>query len=102
MRKKEVAYQKAIAMRAKGHMYSEILTEIPVAKSTLSDWLKSVGLAKPQMQRLTKKRLEAGRRGGLSRRNAREREVKYLLDAGVEEVGSLSDRGLWLVGITLY
>ena len=44
--------QKAIALRKRGYSYSEILAEVPVAKSTLSLWLRSVGLAKKQKQLL--------------------------------------------------
>jgi len=40
--------EKAIKLRKRGFSYSEILREIPVAKSTLSLWLRSVGLAKKQ------------------------------------------------------
>ena len=51
--------QKAIKFRRKGLSYSEILKKIPVAKSTLSLWLRTVRLAKRQKQRLTEKRLAA-------------------------------------------
>ena len=102
MQKKIAEYKHALQLRKEGNTYKEILKIIPVAKSTLSLWLRSVGLAKPQMQRLTKKRLEAGRRGGLSRRIARVREVCHLVDVGVKEVGNLTERELWLIGTTLY
>ncbi len=102
MQKKDAEYKLAISLRKEGNTYREILEKIPVAKSTLSSWLKSVGLAKPQMQRLTKKRLEAGRRGGISRRIAREQEVRRLIGSGIHDVGRLSERELWLIGITLY
>jgi len=48
-------YKKAIELRKKGLSYSEILKCVPVAKSTLSLWLRSVGLSKKQRQRLTDK-----------------------------------------------
>jgi transposase len=53
----------AIELRRQGYSYSEILKRVPVAKSTLSLWLRSVGLAKQQKQRLTEKRLAALKRG---------------------------------------
>lgn len=59
--------QKAIALRRKGKTYSEILTTIPVAKSTLSNWLCSVGLAVPQKQVITEKRRLAALRGSATR-----------------------------------
>ena len=48
---------KAIELRKQGFSYSEILKQIPVAKSTLSVWLKNVGLSKKQKQKLTKKKI---------------------------------------------
>lgn len=94
--------QKAIKLRKAGRTYSEILSEIPIAKSTLSEWLKSVQLATPQKQRLTKKRKEASLRGGQARHKARISEVEALEHKGRAEVDTLSARELWLIGIALY
>jgi len=102
MRKKEEEYALAIQLRRQGKTYNEILKNIPVAKSTLSIWLRSVGLAKSQKQRLTKKRIEAQRRGADSRYNARVAEVQSLVEKGILDVGVLTERELWLIGITLY
>lgn len=94
--------QKAIALRKAGKTYSEILAVVPVAKSTLSEWFKSVQLAKPQIQRITQKRLDAALRGAHSKRNRRISEVSKLLQEGSESIGTLSVRELWLIGIALY
>jgi len=53
----------AISLRQGGRSYSEILQKVSVAKSTLSLWLREVGLSKKQHQRLTQKRLKAAQRG---------------------------------------
>jgi len=55
--------KRAIGFRKKGLTYNEILKRVPVAKSTLSLWLREVGLAKRQRQRLTEKRKAAQLRG---------------------------------------
>ena len=47
--------EKAVKFRKQGLSYSEILKQIPVAKSTLSLWLKSVNLSNKQSQRLAEK-----------------------------------------------
>lgn len=94
--------QRAIALRRKGKTYSEILAEIPVAKSTLSEWLKSVQLAKSQKQRVTKKRKEAALRGAEMRRQARLGEIELFERQGSVEVDAISARDLWLIGIALY
>jgi hypothetical protein len=89
-------------MRKEGKTYSEILAEVPVAKSTLSLWLRSVGLSKSQKQKITKKRLDAARRGAFARRQGREKLVALHTAQGAEDVGKLSERELWLVGVALY
>lgn len=94
--------QKAIKLRKKGKTYSEILAEIPVAKSTLSEWLKSVQLATPQKQRLTKKRKDSAMRGARARHETRILEVKEFEHSGLAEIGRISDRELWLIAIALY
>ena len=48
--------QKAIELRKQGKTYFEIMKEVPVAKSTISDWLKRVGLSIAQKQNITEKR----------------------------------------------
>ena len=99
---KSAEKRKAIRLRQEGKTYSEILTEILVAKSTLSEWLKSVHLAKPQKQRLTQKRKDAALRGSETRHQVRVSEVKSLERDGCIEIGKISDRELWLIGIALY
>lgn len=94
--------EKAIRLRREGRTYSEILNKIPVAKSTLSLWLKSVSLAKPQQQRITKKRLDAAKRGGLVKKNKRINLYNKIISKAEKEVGDISSRELWLIGIILY
>lgn len=94
--------KKAIRLRKEGKTYSEILAEISVAKSTLSEWLKSVQLAKSQKQRITKKRKDAALRGAQARRTVRMAEVESFRDDGFVDVGKISNRELWLLGIALY
>ncbi|MBU0502446.1 MAG: hypothetical protein ABIH69_06990 [bacterium] len=95
---------KAISLRMRGLSYREILKQIPVAKSTLSLWLREVGLSKRQQQRLTLKKLEAGRRGAQRQREKRlksMREIKGKSKAEIVDI-SISKTSLWLMGIMLY
>jgi hypothetical protein len=94
--------KRAIELRREDKTYSEIRSEVPVAKSTLSLWLRSVGLADSQSQRITEKRIEAQRRGAQARRNVRVAEVMTFVNQGISDVGELSDRELWLIGVSLY
>ena len=94
----------AIDLRKKGFSYKEILSEVPVAKSTLSLWLRSVGLSKRQKQRLTLKRLEASKRGAEKKRNQRlitTKEIKEKAKAEINKL-NLNHEKLWLMGIMLY
>lgn len=93
---------KAIALRKQGKTYREIQSAVPVAKSTLSLWLRSVGLAKKQQQRISEKRLNAARRGADARKSQRLREKEALRQSGATEIGALSERDLWLIGIALH
>lgn len=94
--------QKAIELRKKGYSYSEILKKIFVAKSTLSLWLRSVGLSEKQKQRLTKKKLAAAFRGAMARKKQRRVITEKIKSKAKEEIGKLTDRELWLLGIALY
>ena len=68
MKSKIEEKNKAIELRKQGLSYREILEQIPVAKSSLSLWLKSVKLAESQKQRLTEKKLASARKGALKRK----------------------------------
>ena len=96
--------QKAIELRRAGLSYREIRRQVPVAKATLSSWLRSVGHSKSQKQRLTVKRLLAARRGWEKLRRQRvERIDRAMTEAAVEVEGRLCAADwLWLTGTLLY
>jgi len=93
---------KALELRKTGFSYSEILKDIPVAKSTLSVWFKEVGLSVPQKQRLTQKRIEAALRGALKRKIQRQELSKKIKLAAAKELGFLNKKIFWLMGAVLY
>lgn len=94
--------EKAIRLRKKGKTYAEILQEVPVAKSTLSVWFRGVQLSTPQKQIISTKKRAAADRGALAQKNKRLKQIQILLTQGVKDVGKLSDRELWLIGVALY
>lgn len=94
--------KKAIMLRKKGLTYSAILEKIPVAKSTLALWFKEVKLSTPQFQRLTQKRLAAGLRGGLAKRNQRIQKSLNIENMAKQEAQGLMKDPLWLAGVLLY
>ena len=92
----------AVVLRKQGKTYSEILREIPVAKSTLSLWLREVGLSKPQRQVISAKRRAAQLRGAAKRHTQRIEGTAEIQTAALKEVGKLSRRELLLIGASLY
>lgn len=92
----------AIALRNKGLSYSEILTKIPVAKSTLSLWLRHVALATKQQQRLSKKKINGALRGAKTRKVQKENKIRELKRLGKQQLGLLTKREKWLIGVALF
>jgi hypothetical protein len=101
MAKPELKKQ-AIKLRKNGKSYSEILEDVPVAKSTLSRWLRDVGLSQSQEQRLTKKKKAAQRRGAEAVRQKRIEKTKRIKKNARDEIDDISERELWLIGTALY
>lgn len=92
----------AIKLRRSGYSYSEILKRIPVAKSTLSLWLRSVGLSKKQKQRLTDKKLISARKGAEIRKYKRILSTQKIFQETAKDIKTISNRELWLIGVMLY
>lgn len=92
----------ALILRKQGLSLNEIKKQVKVAKSTLSLWLRDVGLSKPQKQRLTEKKLAAAKRGALKRKNERIESTFAIKKLCRNEIGKISKRELWLIGIALY
>lgn len=93
---------KVISLRKKGLTYSEILAQIPVSKSTVSLWLRDVGLAKQQRQLITKKRIAGRLRALESIRRNKIKRIKDIKDLAKEEVPLLIQDPFWLAGVILY
>lgn len=102
MIEKIIEKKHAIELRKQGRTYSEILDRINVAKSTLSLWLREVGLSKAQKQRITKKKIESALRGARVRHNKKIDLIKRLEAESKGEIGVVSKRELFLLGVALY
>ncbi len=99
---KPIERERAIALRREGMSLRDIVKIVPVAKSTLSLWLKQVSLSRPQKQRLTQKRLEAALRGAERRKSDRIALTQKIFEDAAKDVVSISKRELWLMGVMLY
>ena len=102
MNAKIIQKEKAILLRQRGLSYSEILKQVPVAKSSLSLWLHSVGLSRHQKQRLTRKKLLAMKRGWDTIRSRRIALTQKIKNDAKANVPSLIKDPFWLLGTSLY
>lgn len=92
----------AVALRKQGLSYSEIKERVPVSKSTLSKWFKEVKLSPVQRTRLKQKRTEAAKRGVEKKSAKFLQAIEEIQKNSGQEIGKISRRELWLLGILLY
>lgn len=102
MREKGIERTQAIIFRKRGMSYRDILENIPVAKSTLSLWLRQVHLSQEQRQRLTEKRKAAQLRGAETRHRQRLLQTEIIKREAREKINRLSDYEKLLIGSALY
>ncbi len=92
--------QRAVELRGKGMSYSLISEQLGVSKSTLSNWLKDLPYTPNEVV------LSRIRRGqgtyGLRRRQIRIDDIALLKAKGISEVGKVSKRDLWMIGLGLW
>lgn len=98
--------QRALFLRKKkGYTYKEIMEEISVAKSTLSGWLSGIELEKHHQERIRKIQEERWSRNfnlGEWNRAKRQKEITEIRVAAKQEIGTMTDRELFIAGIMLY
>jgi hypothetical protein len=98
--------ERALELRKMGWTYSEILKELPVAKSSLSLWLKDLPLAELEREVLKARRRSNVSQGRIkaatsNRANRQSRGVSLAQQAEVEFEKRRWDP-LFLVGVALY
>ena len=93
---------KAIALRREGLSYSEILKLIPVAQSSISLWCRDIELTKTQVSRLKILRREGVERGAALRQSIASKLKQEIISRSIKEVKQITDRELWLIGVSLY
>ncbi len=92
----------AIELRKGGYSYSEIQKFCPVPKSTLSYWFRDIKLSEPQLARLKKKRIEAAQKGSKAKILKTSKTIEEIQRTSAKDIGKISKRELWLMGVTLY
>jgi len=96
----------ALKLRRRGLSYSEIQKLVKVSKDTLSRWCREVILSPEQIERLRKRKLKGSERGRIigakKLQEKRLREIELLNLSGKKDVGDLSKRDRFLIGVSLY
>lgn len=97
---------KAVELRSNGESIISIAKKLNVSSASVSTWCKHVVLTQDQLRTLEKnahdpnygKRLQ----NSLKQRRQKEIKIKNLLNLGEKEIGELTKRELFLVGVALY
>jgi transcriptional regulator with XRE-family HTH domain len=92
--------QKAEELRKQGYSYALINERLGVSRSTMSYWFKDKPYT-PNQEVLDRIKHGTGVEG-IRRHNQKVKEISNLRDMGKFELGELSKRDLWLLGIGLY
>jgi len=93
-------------LRTKGISVNVIAKKLKVSKSSVCLWCDDIDLTEEQREILIKHSRDAGEKGRLlgakANKEERVKRQKYFEDEGIKEVGILSKRELFLVGVALY
>jgi transcriptional regulator with XRE-family HTH domain len=101
-RAKVAARERARELRADGWSYNAIAVELGVAKSSVSVWCRDIVLTEEQREALMLPVAEARLKRAATARAMRIRRTEVIQDAAASEIGHVSDRELFLIGVTLY
>lgn len=94
--------QKAIRLRRRGFSYGEIESRVNVSRASLSLWLRDIPLSNIHKERLYKKQLVQHERAWYLIRQRRIEKTNQIYSEASAQVGRISDRELWLLGVALY
>lgn len=92
--------EKAINYRKKGYSYNMISQKIEVNKSTLSDWLNKIPYS--PNEEVVKRIGLAKLKSASFKHNQKMREIAEMRDLAKKELGKITERDLWILGIGLY
>ncbi len=93
---------RARLLRGKGKSLNEITRSIDVPKSTVRYWCRDIILSSIQQERLIKMQRMGGARAAEAIRARRIKLTERLFKEGVREIGDLTRRERFLIGIALY
>lgn len=102
----QVVREKARNLRHKGKSIAEIAALLDASKSTVSYWCRDISLTKAQQSLLVERQAHGGAVGRL--RAAEMKRAQRLINTerdkarGIRDVGTLSKRDVFILGLALY
>lgn len=99
-RAKDDVRAKARELRLQGMTYDQIQVELGCSKGSISLWVRD--LPKPQRKRTREESSAIGRRGWEATLQRRDAERRAAQQKAADEIGAMTDRELFLLGIGLY
>ncbi|ARF73016.1 hypothetical protein B7C62_12620 [Kitasatospora albolonga] len=97
---KDDVREKARELRLQGMTYDQIQVELGCSKSSISLWVRD--LPKPERKRTREESSAIGRRGWEATLQRRDAERQAQKQRASDEVGAMTNRELFLVGVSLY
>ncbi|MFD7186343.1 hypothetical protein ACFV90_41085 [Streptomyces sp. NPDC059904] len=91
---------RARELRLQGWTYDRIQVELGCSKSSISLWVRD--LPKPERRRTPEEASAIARRGWEATLRRRDEERRQTKQSASDEIGTMSDRELFLVGVSLY
>lgn len=96
----------ALILRRKGESIQKIAERVKVSKGTVSLWCRNIILKKEQIKRLVKNQQAGSYKGRIIsaeiKRQARIQEESVLRIKGIREIGEVSKRDLFVIGVAMY
>jgi DNA-binding CsgD family transcriptional regulator len=97
---------RAIDLRKRGKSIGEIARQLKHNKSTVSTWCRNIVLSDRQRHEITRRQRERGNIGLLKaaemKRSQRMIETSKQRELGQQDVGNLSSRDIYMIGLGLY
>ncbi len=90
----------ALALREQGYSYELIHQKTGIARSTMSYWFRNIPF-EPNAE--VRNRIKnSSRKAGAVRHQRRLEDIRRQLDSGMSDIGRLSTRDMWMIGLGLY
>lgn len=87
-------------LRGRGYSYGMIHDKLGISKSTMSYWFKDKPFV-PNFEVMDRVK-QGPLKVGIRRHNQRVTDIARAKEAGIKEIGLLSKRDLWMLGLGLY